>query len=69
MNQPLAWQEIVRMLKPGGVSVHVIPRKMANHRAAYQGTAWGAQYSNATVLFFTGNLGVRLNFSIVSSGL
>jgi SAM-dependent methyltransferase len=27
MNQPLAWQEIVRVLKPGGVSVHVIPAK------------------------------------------
>jgi SAM-dependent methyltransferase len=27
MNQPLAWQEIVRILKPGGVSVHVIPAK------------------------------------------
>jgi SAM-dependent methyltransferase len=27
LNQPLAWQEIVRVLKPGGVSVHVIPAK------------------------------------------
>jgi len=27
LNQPLAWQEIVRVLKPGGVGVHVIPAK------------------------------------------
>jgi SAM-dependent methyltransferase len=27
LNQPLAWEEIVRVLKPGGVSVHVIPAK------------------------------------------
>lgn len=27
LNQPAAWQEIVRVLKPGGVSVHVIPAK------------------------------------------
>jgi SAM-dependent methyltransferase len=27
LNQPFAWQEIVRVLKPGGISVHVIPAK------------------------------------------
>jgi SAM-dependent methyltransferase len=27
LDQPLAWQEIVRVLKPGGASVHVIPAK------------------------------------------
>jgi SAM-dependent methyltransferase len=27
MDQPSAWQEIVRVLKPGGASVHVIPTK------------------------------------------
>lgn len=27
LNQSLAWKEIVRVLKPGGVSVHVIPAK------------------------------------------
>jgi SAM-dependent methyltransferase len=27
LDQPMAWQEIVRVLKPGGVSVHVIPAK------------------------------------------
>jgi len=27
LNQPLAWQEILRVLKPGGISVHVIPAK------------------------------------------
>jgi SAM-dependent methyltransferase len=27
MDQPAAWQEIVRVLKPGGASVHVIPTK------------------------------------------
>lgn len=27
MDQPLAWREIVRVLKPGGVSIHVIPAK------------------------------------------
>jgi SAM-dependent methyltransferase len=27
LDQPAAWHEIVRVLKPGGVSVHVIPAK------------------------------------------
>jgi SAM-dependent methyltransferase len=27
LNQPLAWEEIVRVLKPRGISVHVIPAK------------------------------------------
>jgi SAM-dependent methyltransferase len=55
MNQRLAWQEIVRILKPGGVSVHVIPAKWQIIEPHIKVPLGGSRYSNATVLFFMGN--------------
>jgi SAM-dependent methyltransferase len=55
MNQPLAWQEIVRILKPGAVSVHVIPAKWQIIEPHIKVPLGGSRYSNATVLFFMGN--------------
>jgi SAM-dependent methyltransferase len=60
MNQTRAWQEIVRVLKPGGVSVHIIPAKWQiiepHIKVPFGGLAIFKRYSY--YLFWAG-LGVR----------
>ncbi len=66
INQPLAWEEIVRILKPGGVSVHVIPAKWQIIEPHIKVPLGGLQIFKRYPYYFYGqSLEFAMNFSMV----